>query len=214
MSPTEGRLLDRYGLVLVLIIATLAVSVVRSDADAWDGLLLALQGFTLVVALSASGFRGLLVRAAAIVTIVGVLGSVLGFTFDIPYSGQVSLALEVLLAGFAPVAIGSRLMKHPQVDGHTVAGALCIYLLVGLFFALVYGLLDRYVSGGALAGPAAGSVQYVYFSFVTLTTLGYGDVTPTIDVARLVAILEALLGQLYLVTVVALIVGNIGRKRP
>ena len=57
------------------------------------------------------------------------------------------------------------------------------------------------------------SVDHLYFSFVTLTTVGYGDLTPIADLGRMIAVSEALIGQLFLVTVVALVVGNIGRTR-
>jgi voltage-gated potassium channel Kch len=57
------------------------------------------------------------------------------------------------------------------------------------------------------------SIDFLYFSYVTLTTVGYGDLTAAGDLGRMLAVTEALLGQLYLVTVVALVIGNIGRER-
>jgi len=99
------------------------------------------------------------------------------------------------------------------VEGSTILGALCIYLLLGLFFAYLYSAV------GAVAGPffaqqpEAAIVDYLYFSYTSLTTVGYGDLSAAEDLGRMLAVSEALTGQLYLVTVVALLVGNIGRDR-
>ena len=123
------------------------------------------------------------------------------------------LVLSAGLALGAPVAIVHRLRRQTAIDLMTVAGALCIYLLAGLFFALLYGSI------GAIADPffvqkeAATGVDYVYYSFVTLTTVGYGDLTARQDAGRMFSILEALFGQLYLVSVVAVLVANMGRSR-
>ena len=94
-----------------------------------------------------------------------------------------------------------------------VAGAVCIYLLIGLFFAQVYALEDAVESPFFAQEVDPSAVDYTYFSFVTLATVGYGDLTAAGDVGRITAITEALLGQLYLVTVVALVVSRIGRER-
>jgi hypothetical protein len=97
----------------------------------------------------------------------------------------------------------------------TVAGALCIYLLAGLFFAFVYSAIGAFQEGQFFAQTeTTTSVDCVYFSFVTLTTVGYGDLTARTDFGRMTSISEALFGQLYLVSVVALLVGNLGRTRP
>jgi voltage-gated potassium channel Kch len=106
-------------------------------------------------------------------------------------------------------------VTHPVVDGATVLGALSVYLLIGLFFASVYGVIAS-IGSGPLFAQALGdgsSIDWTYFSFVTLTTVGFGDITARADIARVLAVSEALLGQIYLVTVVALLIGNIGRER-
>ena len=91
-----------------------------------------------------------------------------------------------------------------------VSGALCLYLLVGLFFAFTYTAVQNL--GGApffSNGAAATSAHSVYFSFVTLTTVGYGDFTARTNLGRTLSMTEALLGQIYLVTIVAAIVGGL-----
>ena len=92
-------------------------------------------------------------------------------------------------------------------------GALAIYLLLGLAYAYLFPLI-----GGTDRRSRSSSrrrrrmpIDYVYFSYMTLTTVGYGDFTAATSVGRMVAVSEALIGQLYLVSAVALLVGNIGR---
>jgi hypothetical protein len=93
-----------------------------------------------------------------------------------------------------------------------LAGAVAIYVLVGLVFAELYLCMAELSGTAFFAQTAAPSpVSYVYFSYTTLTTVGYGDLTAVTDAGRMLAITEALLGQLYLVTVVAFIVAT---RRP
>jgi uncharacterized membrane protein len=122
--------------------------------------------------------------------------------------------LGAALALGAPVVIVRRLVQQPVINIMTVAGALCVYLLAGLFFALLYGTMTVLRHGTFFAQQHGGTgVDFVYFSFVTLTTTGYGDLTAGTDTGRMCAILEALFGQLYLVSIVALLVANMGRAR-
>ncbi len=91
-------------------------------------------------------------------------------------------------------------------------GVLCIYLLIGSIFAFAFGVVDSLSSTPFFAQHAAASTHnLLYFSFATITTTGYGDLTAATDVGRSLAIAEALTGQIYLVTVVAAIVGGLAR---
>jgi hypothetical protein len=91
-------------------------------------------------------------------------------------------------------------------------GAICIYLLFGLLFTFAYGAAAALGSGEFFTDGTDGTPSLrLYFSYVTLTTVGYGDYTPAGDLGHTLAIVEALLGQLYLVTVVAVLVSRLGR---
>jgi len=93
-------------------------------------------------------------------------------------------------------------------------GALCIYLFIGLFFATVYSAVDVVDDGAFFAQTdAPDMVDFIYYSFITQATVGYGDLSPITDLGRMLAITEALLGQVYLVTIVAALVSNLGRAR-
>ena len=123
-------------------------------------------------------------------------------------------AVDAFLTITALVAILRRLASHVVISGHTVAGAACAYLLIGIFFMSVFTFMAAIGPGPFYAQTASErSVDHLYFSFVTLTTVGFGDLTPIADFSRIIAVSEALIGQLFLVTVVALVVGNMGRTR-
>ena len=95
-----------------------------------------------------------------------------------------------------------------------VLGVLCLYLLIGLFFAQLFGAIDR-VSGSFFSNNLqATPSECVYFSFTTLTTIGYGDITTAGNLGHTLAVTEGMVGQIYLVTIVSLLVGNLGRRAP
>jgi hypothetical protein len=124
-------------------------------------------------------------------------------------------ACSVVLIGTAMVTIGSTLRGRLVVDITTVLGVLCIYLMFALFFAGLNQLLGAFTTHylNGTADPATPS-DLLYFSVITLATVGYGDITPAAEVARAVSVLEALTGQLYLVSVVAAVVGGWHAPRP
>ena len=120
--------------------------------------------------------------------------------------------IGLALAFAAPVIILRRILASSTITVRLVLGALAIYLLVGLTYAYLYPVIGAMTNEQFFVQTSEpGAVDYVYFSYVTLTTVGYGDFTANTSVGRMVAVSEALTGQLYLVSAVALLVGNIGR---
>jgi hypothetical protein len=117
-------------------------------------------------------------------------------------------------------AVGHRRGHRPErrteqaVTLYTLSGVLAIYLLAGMFFSFLYGAINAVDDGNFFAEVGdAGRSDFLYFSYITLSTTGYGDLTPAPDVGRMLALAEALLGQIYLVTIVALIVANLRPRR-
>jgi Ion channel len=99
-----------------------------------------------------------------------------------------------------------------KVRLEAVMGVLSLYMLIGMAFGFVFGAIDRIDGEPFFAGGEAATVsRCMYFSFTTLTTVGYGDLVARSDLGHTLAVFEALIGQIYLVTVVSLIVGNLGR---
>ncbi|MHB8490423.1 MAG: potassium channel family protein [Candidatus Dormibacteria bacterium] len=217
-----GRYLrpDGYGTLLLLIVASILLVAVASDvSDLTRVIWLALIGGSLLVALRASGAPArLLAGGAALVGAVLVISPVMHvFGGQAPAAIFDNAAAAFLLVG-AAVAIGRRLAQHPMIAVSTVFGAVCLYLLVGMFFAALFGLLGD-LEGGHFFASAAGTttIDYLYFSFSTMTTVGDGALTPQGNLVKMLAVSEAVAGQLYLVTVIAFLAANFGhaaRRRP
>jgi Ion channel len=116
------------------------------------------------------------------------------------------LPAALLVTATLPVTI-TRVLQHRRVTHETVLGALCAYVLVGLLFAFLYLAVSEVRDEPFFAqpGPHAQS-EYLYFSFVALTTLGFGDLSPSVGLPQALTVLEALSGQIFLVTLVARLV--------
>jgi Ion channel len=201
-----------YRAVLVLIVLTYVVIVSTPSGAIVRGVLVAMESLTLGVALwtSGLGWRRAAVFLAAPVVIVAAVEIAVGGT-----SAQgVDALLGVVLVGVTMVVIAMGVFDQGEINRQSVTGAICIYLFLGILFSYVYGAEAAIGSGQFFAQGTDGTpATRIYFSYVTLTTTGYGDYTPAAQPGRSFAILEELLGQLYLVTVVALLVGRFGQQR-
>ncbi len=115
------------------------------------------------------------------------------------------------LAGLAAAAAAFRFaVKSRRVDSETLYAALSTYLLAGLFFGVIYSAIE-FMAPGSFSGPDAfDQASAIYYSFVTLATLGYGDFLPRNEVARGIATFEVIGGQLYLAVMVARLIGAFG----
>ncbi len=207
-----------FGIVLLFILGSLVFQLAAPEED-WARLTaIALQGLTLLVALRASLVRPLILRLATVVVAVAIVSSIGAYIGFGVLGATASRSITVLLVALAPIAIARGVIldfrQQGEITLHTMFGVLCIYLLVGSVFAFLFGVVDSLSSTSFFAQPAAANTHnLLYFSFVTITTTGYGDLTAATDVGRSLAIAEALTGQIYLVTVVAAIVGGLSRQR-
>jgi voltage-gated potassium channel Kch len=117
-----------------------------------------------------------------------------------------SRLLILAVAQFAALlAILFRISQHRVVTIQTVMGGIAAYALIAFVMAAVYRAIELVTGAGFLNG-VAGSGDYLYFSFVTLTTVGYGDITPATDLAKRLAVIEMFVGQVFLITLVARLV--------
>jgi hypothetical protein len=200
---------------LASIAASILVSAAAGDLE-WGRVLSAsLLGATLLVVLRTTQARPRVRLVAAIVVVTAVLAAAASALLgDQDLADWAVPVVGAFLALGAPVAIVRRLLKHRRVTFQTVLGALCLYLLAAMFFAFLYSALDTLGSEPFFRqGRTDGVIDFLYFSFTTITTTGFGDLTAASDLGRMVAVTEAVIGQLYLVTVVALLVSNLGRTR-
>jgi hypothetical protein len=203
-----------YRSVLLLIIVSFVFMATAPDDDwSWSVLVL-LQTATLIVALVTSGLGRAAVVPSAILAAIAIAAAVsnLAVTGD-DTQGGIGV-LGALLAVATVAVIGSGVLDQREVNRQSVVGAVCIYVLIGMLFTFVYGAVAVLGSGDFFAQGTDGTLSLrLYFSFVTLATVGYGDYTTAGDLGHTLSISEALFGQLYLVTVISLLVANMGRQR-
>ena len=128
-------------------------------------------------------------------------------------SGITGLVTGVLIvATITAIAVG--VVDQSEVNARSITGAVCIYVLFGLLFLFIYSAIALLGSGPFFAQGTDGTrALRLYFSYVTLATLGYGDYSAAGDLGHTVSVLEALVGQLYLVTVLTLLVSRLRGER-
>ena len=198
-----------YGLVLALIGVSFVFMSVAPNSTWADSVLLLLQSITLVTALWTSGVaRTDSTLSLSLVALAGLAALGLLVFGGNGFASAVGLLSGVLtVATIGTVALG--VVDQGEANVRAVTGAVCVYVLIGLLFVFLYGVLAKLGSGDFFAQGTDGTRSLrLYFSFVTLATLGYGDYTPAGSLGRTLAVVEALIGQLYLVTVIAVLVSR------
>ncbi|GAA4600591.1 hypothetical protein BJY16_003595 [Actinoplanes octamycinicus] len=195
-----------YGLVLLLIVSTYVLAL--SAEQRWlVTLLLFVQTATVWQSLRVAGaHRGLRVAGGLVFLLAIVTATVNAFSQARTLSGVAFSAASALYL-LAPIAIVRDLGRRHRVDGQTMLGALAAYLLIGMAFGFAYGCVAVFQPGplfGAQGDPSLADA--LFFSFVTVTTTGYGNFVPAGNPGQTIAVIEALVGQLFLVTAVAKVV--------
>jgi membrane protease YdiL (CAAX protease family) len=212
------RIHYRFGVVLGLIIAALAFGLAAPEGDGARFIGVSLQAATLVAAVIASRAHRWIIRLSVIVAVAGVVGTAAALAGSGEFGDGSAAVVALVYVLLTPPALVSGLIKHFREEGEVTRqlmfGVLCLYLLVGLLFAVSFAVTQE-ISGDPFFSTGDGQRDdFLYFSFATLTTVGYGDLIAAQDIGRSLAITEALLGQIYLVTVVAVIVSNLRPARP
>lgn len=223
-SSDEAPHLDRFGLLLLLSIASVSGAALIDLTDPTEtvsneiGWIVAsfLTGATLIVAARASGLAKRGTRIVDIVAGVAVLASiVVSFASNLPETSSLSLSagtpsmILVIITVLAPAFITRRLFQHSVVTKQTLYGAVAAYLLVALGFSYAFQSVPAF-GAAEFFGQIEPTTSFMYFSLVTVTTLGYGDLVPVGEFGRFLATAEAVIGQIFLVTVVARIVSLAG----
>ncbi len=203
--------------VLVLSILAMAITPFLSGSAAGRGATALLIGGTAVVALRRSDARPALILSGeavlALVTAISVVSREAGAPDDA--LSIVALGLLCLLLAVTPTVVVLRLTTRPRITLDTVAGALAAYIQIGLFFATLFRFVGLVQDQSFFAEVGNATVMdFQFFSFVTLTTLGYGNLVPAGDTGQSLATFEAIIGQVFLVTVVALAISNLGADIP
>ena len=202
--------LDHFGGLLVVIIADVLLAPVMFDRSEEGAVAGILTGLLLVGSLVATGAPRRVVQVVGVTAFVLVTVATSGSL--VADGGPPAWAFAIVTAMLAatPVLVLRRVLNHQEVTLATVAGALCAYMLVGVAFSALYRTIEI-VDPDAFT-PVLGSAA-TYFSFITLATVGYGDYVPAADLCQSLVVLEAVIGQVLLVTLVARFVTTLGQQR-
>jgi Ion channel len=206
----------RYGIVLALALAAVTFLILSPESDWSRAASVVFAGLMLVtVVVTSRGDRRLHHKESLglIVLTAAVAG---GLAADwLPHAlGSITSVVLVLATLLQLVRGMARLLRAQGVTVQAVTGALAIYLLLGILFAFAITAMAKIGSGPFFAQGTDGTEsQRVYYSFTSMTTTGFGDLTPATRGGRALAVLEMLTGQIYLVTVISLLVGNLRRRR-
>lgn len=222
----EGRgALGRHSALLAsLIILLVALPLVQMATGTQIGFPILLAVVLLAAVFVSSNQRSIYAIAtlAALLSIGGI-----GYA-EIAESDAIRRVSQIIglgLLGFTTLLMFNSLLQTETVSEDTIVGGICIYLLVGLCFAVAYILMIDLFPGSFVAGdttikidphePSAHATSMLYFSFVTMTTLGYGHIYPNNEIAQMSAVTQALIGQLYLTIFLARLVAlYVSRDRP
>jgi hypothetical protein len=207
MFRQAARAPDSYGLLLLLLLIDYVILSIGWTGP-WALVVTTLFiGLTALLAFHTSRIGGLVFKWVVVSVGLALIASIVAATLGEDRAEGVAFIIMALLVVTCPVAILSRVIHHTSVTLETLLGAICVYVLIGLLFAYVdiaYQLLGgtSYFAQPGHHGPS----DFVYFSFITMTTVGYGDLSPAQGLPRTTAVLEALSGQVFLVVLVSRLV--------
>jgi hypothetical protein len=213
VSGLQAR--HRYFAVFLIVLVLLIFEILAPNADWARALDVALVGAALSVTVATSRARAEVRRMRTLIVSTLALVVVLGVATGLFSKGVTFVVFAVLLA-LIPISLAGgllRLIREKGVTFQVVAGALAIYLVVGLLFAAAIAFVAEVGSGSYFKQGAVSTGIGVYYSFTVLTTTGFGDYTAAHSAGRALAVLEMLTGQLYLVTVIGILVGNFAGRR-
>jgi len=199
-----ARVSDAFGLVLVLVLTTYVLTSLLANYG-WSAVVLTVAtSCTSVVALTSSHARPGLVRLAIWLSALTIGLAAIAAVSDERTWLNLASAIQIALLAIAMGAVLRRVVSTAEVGSRTILGALSVYTVLGILFTFLYGTIERIQSGPFFEGVAhpAGN-DFLFFSYTTLTTTGYGNLVPGGQPGRMLAGLEMMIGQIFLVTLVA-----------
>ena len=198
------RARDAFGLVFVLVLITYALASLIEN-HGWTSVVLTIAtSATSVVALVSAHARHKFVRVAVLLAGLTVLLAAIGAATDDRTWLNFATVIQVSLLTVAMAAVLRRVVTAPEIGSRTILGALSVYAVLGILFTFLYGVIERVQGGAFFEGhPHPASSDFLFFSYTTLTTTGYGNLVPGGQPGRLIAGLEMMAGQIFLVTLVA-----------
>jgi len=217
MSPDESRPAERSGRFLWLLVALVGLLV----AYPWFGDTpggAALGGIVALAVLTTAVYAVRTHRAlfsiSLVLAVVAAVGDVTAFIAGTRGHPFVEGAFAAFYA-FTTACMFAEVVRRQTVTQDTIHGVLCVYLMLGVTFGTLYDFLETIHPGSFATEAIEGRLGFrslIYFSFMTLTTVGYGDITPDTHVAQSLTILESSTGVLFVAVLVARIIGIYGRR--
>ena len=213
ITTEESRWDDRYGALFVLILLSMLLS--GANTTWLKVVAVVMQGGMVLFALLVSRAPRRAWRVATVLVPIAVILGIFGHVLDSSFAKSLTAGVYVILPVAAIVVLVRRIVKDlPSVSARTILGLLSVYLLIGMTFASLFATIavisdEPFFVQTKTAEP----VDFTYFSFVTLATVGYGDLTAANPLPRMLSAIEGLTGQLYLVTVVAVAVSRVRPRR-
>lgn len=202
----------RFTYLLAFMFLTILMFPFLEETTYGPPVILLLYSFMLISALYAVAETGWVLRMGILLFVAALVSHWWIILTLSPISVVAGILCEIIFLCFIALSVLTHVFGHERVTGDTIAGAICVFLLMGIIWMLGYQAV-YYFDHRAFNNIAAGSfspsvtMDLVYYSFSTLTTLGYGDITPISRPARMFAVTEAIVGQIYLTVLVARLVG-------
>ena len=198
------RVRDAFGLVLVLVLLTYVLASLLGNRG-WSAVVLILAtSLTSVVALVSSHVRAGAVRASLWLSALTIAFAVAAAATDETTLLNIASVIQICLLAVAMTAVLWRVVSSAEVGSRTILGAISVYTVLGILFTFAYGTIDR-IQGGPFFEEVAhpSGSDFIFFSYTTLTTTGYGNLVPGGQPGRMISGLEMMIGQIFLVTLVA-----------
>jgi hypothetical protein len=198
------RFTDAFGLVFGLVLITYVLTSLLGNSG-WASVAVMLAvALTAVVSLTSSYSSPHYVHIAIYVSVLGMVLAVIGAISGDSFWLEVGALVQVGLLAAAMAAVLVRVVSTPEVSIRTILGAISVYTVLGLLFAFVFEAIGRIQGTPFFENHAhLHHSDYLFFSYTTLTTTGYGDLVPGGQPGRMLAGIEMLMGQIFLVTLVA-----------
>ncbi len=207
-TPSKGQL---YYLLIGLLVFLLIAPVINEITG--SSLVNELAFFAMIV-ISVWSLgehrRGFIIGVGLAVFSLAITG--INIVIDLAMIHILNIIVVLLFCLLSISIVANKVLLDKNIDVNTLIGSACIYLLIGIIWGLLYSIVE-YITPGAFHGINTLHIndqlwEFIYYSFVTITTLGYGDMYPLSSFARSLAYLEAICGQLYIALLVATLVGR------
>jgi Ion channel len=198
------RVRDAFGLVLVLVLLTYVLTSLLANRG-WSAVILILAtSATSIVALTSSHAKHRFVRQALLASALSLLLALIAAASGERAWLNFASIIQIVLLTLAMGAVLRRVVSTAEVGSRTILGAISVYTVLGILFTFLYGTIDRVQGGAFFEGvPHPHGGDFLFFSYTTLTTTGYGNLVPGGQPGRMISGLEMMIGQIFLVTLVA-----------